>query len=79
MSALNGKKLRLATMHANMFIPGVGDIRKELSSVDDGINKAVQMTIDEPFVVVNLKDKGGNTLTVPVPLTNFSHMVLARE
>jgi len=79
MSALNGKKLRLATMHANMFIPGVGDIRKELSSVDDGINKAVGMTIDEPFVVVTLKDKGGNALTVPVPLTNFSHMVLAKE
>jgi len=79
MSEVNKKKLKLATMHANMFIPGVGDIRKELSSVDDGINKAVHMIIDEPFVLVSLKDKGGNTLTVPVPLTNFSHMVLARE
>jgi hypothetical protein len=79
MSNVNGRKVKLATMHANMFIPGVGDIRKELSSTDDGINKAVGMVIDEPFVVVTLKDKGGNVLTVPVPLTNFSHMVLVKE
>lgn len=79
MSALNGKRLKLATMHANMFIPGVGDIRKELSSVDDGINKAVVMTIDEPFIVVQLKNKAGSEMIVPVPITNFTHMVLAKE
>jgi hypothetical protein len=79
MSELNGRKLKLATMHSNIFIPGVGDIRKELSNTDDGVNKAVQLVIDEPFVILTLKNKVGTAITVPVPLVNFSHMVLAKE
>jgi hypothetical protein len=79
MSTVNGKKLSFAVMHQNIFYPGIGDIRKELSCEDTGLSRGVKMTIDEPFVLVETKTKAGQAVTIPVPITNFSHLVLARE
>lgn len=79
MSKLNGKKLQAATMHQNIFFPNVGEIKKELTNVDSGLNKAVDMVIDEPFILVTTKNKANKPVIIPVPITNFTHMVLADE
>jgi hypothetical protein len=80
MSEMNGKKLRGAQMHENFFYPGLGEIKKELSAVDSGMNNAVDMTIDEPFVVLRLNDKKSKaSYTIPVPITNFKYLVLAKD
>lgn len=79
MSKINGKKLVSATMHQNIFFPGIGEIKKELTSVFNGMNKTVDLVVDEPFVIIGVKDKGNKTISIPVPLTNFSHLVLSDD
>lgn len=79
MSSLNGRKLVAATMHTNIFYPGMGEIRKELSAVGSGLSRGVKMTIDEPFIVVEAVGKDGQSYTIPVPITNFSHLVLGKK
>jgi hypothetical protein len=80
MSSVNGKQVIAATMHSNIFYPGLGELKKELSSTPNGLSKPVKMTIDEPFLILEVDDARTKRLyTIPVPLTNFSHMVLAKE
>lgn len=77
MSNVNGKTVKSATMHANIFYPGVGEIRKELSNVDSGLTPAIKMTLDEPFLVLETKGKAGNKpVTILVPITNLASLVL---
>lgn len=80
MSALNGKQVTAATMHESIFVNGIGELRKELSNKDDGTHKAVKMTIDEPFLILeHVNSKFKQTTVIPVPLTNFKNLVLAKE
>ncbi len=68
-------------MHENSFYPGVGEIKKELSAVDNGLNRGIKMTIDEPWIILEVPDKANKNRVhvVPVPISNFKHVVLAKE
>ncbi len=80
MSSLDGRTVIAATMHENIFIPQVGDIRKELSNKDSATCKKVNMTISEPFLILRFESAvSRRTYTVPVPLTNFRYLVLESE
>ncbi len=70
-------KLKSAMMHANIFYPGVGEIKKELSSTHDGLNKEVSMTLLNDLVRIDIKNKVGTVVPVLVPLSNFAYLVPA--
>ena len=77
MSKLNGKTVVAATLHSNIFVAGLGEIKKDLLAVANGINKPAKMTIDEPFLILEMEDtKFRRLYTIPIPLTNFTHLVL---
>lgn len=76
MSEINGKAVKSATLHENTFYPGVGEIKKELHTQGDGLNRAVKMKVDEPFLMVEVKDKVGKAVTLAIPLTNLKQLVL---
>ncbi len=76
MSKINGQKVIMASMHNGIFIPGIGEIKKEVSTTSTG-SKVKSLTIDEPFLILEvLEDKSRRIYTVPVPLTNFASLVL---
>lgn len=78
MSALNGKKLKYATLHYPLFVPGLGTIGPTLSNDNSATHKAIEMIVDEPFV--SLKGTtNGKSYTMYIPLTSFTHMVLDKE
>lgn len=70
-------KLKAAQMHEHLFYPGIGEIKKELSTTFDSINKEVTLSLVGDLVHVGVTDKGGKTVTLLVPITNFKFMVLA--
>jgi hypothetical protein len=77
MSKLNGKSVTDATMHDSLFVNGIGEIKKELSSVSNGLSRGVKMTIDEPFLSLEIfSPKSNRTYQVAVPLTNFKRLVI---
>ena len=72
MSKLNGKELEYAVLHNSLFIVGIGDLGKNLSSKTTPTLKAVKMTVDEPFIVVEVEgSRSHKTHRVAVPITNF--------
>lgn len=85
MSKFNGRTLISATMHENIFVKGAGDVKKELSSVDVNGAHGIKMTLDEPFVVLEVPERNagggysGRVITVPVPITNFKSLVLGKD
>ncbi len=79
MSKLNGQSLKAAYMHDNAFLPGLGEIKKELVIGANGNNKVTKLTIDEPFVIVEIFGTATRRNYVfPVPVTNFK-ILLADE
>ncbi len=78
MSSVNGKSVKYAKLNGTIFIgKDVGQIGPELVSSQTAVHKAFTLTIDEPFLMVESKDKVGNPVHVPVPLSYVTHMVLA--
>jgi hypothetical protein len=77
-SSLNGRQLSSAKMIEAIFVTGIGNVTPTLSATSDGVHKAVKMTLDEPFVILELEAKGKKVKTL-VPVTYFSHMVLSEE
>ena len=79
MSKMNGLEVELASMHEGIHIPYVGEIKKELTAKGNSTSRAVKMTIDEPFLVLEFTDAATKRkYTVPVPLTNFKSMVMSQ-
>lgn len=78
MSDFNGKKVLYGALPGPIFIPNYGQLRQELSSTGDGLHKSLDMTVCEPWVTLELKDKVGKAFTVLIPMTSFTHMVIAR-
>lgn len=74
-SPFNGKQLSYAELGGPIFLPGIGQITKVLTNKFDGMNKAIKMTLCEPYVVLEVTDKGGKVRKVLVPYTSFTHMV----
>lgn len=77
MSELNGKQLAYAALHQDIFVLGVGNVNKTLSAVDNGLHKGVKMTIDNPFIVCEMRTQGNKKKTVLLPISSFAVMVLA--
>jgi hypothetical protein len=75
MSKLNGKSVSYGALHGPIFTPEVGQMGPTLTKDSSGHSKGVKMTIEEPFVVVEVKNKNGKIVEIAVPITNFSHMV----
>lgn len=78
MSKLNGKKLSFARIVAPAFVPNFGELKGDLQTSTPG-TKVLSMTVDEPFIMVDVKDKLSQSLTIAVPLTSFSHVVAEKE
>lgn len=74
MSAVNKRKATQATLHGTIFVPNIGQLGPSLSNKQTPTSKAIDMTVDEPFLVLRI----GNS-TVPVPLTNVTHLVLDKD
>jgi len=78
MSELNGKEVVYGVTAAPMFVPGCGSVGPTLTSSDGVVHKNITMTLDGSFVVAKVKDKVNQTVTVLIPITSFTHMVLAK-
>lgn len=79
MSKHDGKSVKFAVLHQPIFAPGYGQLPANLSGsgVNSGIDKAVKMTIQEPYVLIEAKDQVGKPVEILVPLSGFTHLVLA--
>lgn len=59
-----------------IFIQGEGTTRGTLTSTHDGINKEAKMTVENPFLRIELTNATTKKKTVVLsPLSNFSHLV----
>lgn len=74
-SALNGKQLSFAVTTGPLFVEGAGQFGPTLSTKNTG-TKVISMTIEEPWVLVEVKGDQGRTLSAAIPLTSFTHTVL---
>lgn len=80
MSQYDGRKVLSAALEADLFIPGLGSIRKELTSDANALTNAIKMTLEEPFVVLECRRKdSGNIMVVPVPINRFVYLVLDKQ
>ncbi len=74
---MDSVKLKAASMHANMFYPSVGEIKKELRAAHDGVNKETKLWLEGQFVRLELKSQAGPMVTLLVPVSNFTLLVPA--
>lgn len=74
-SALNGRQLSFAMATGPLFVEGAGQFGPTLSTKTTG-TKVISMTIEEPWVLIEVKGEQGRTLSAAVPLTSFTHTVL---
>lgn len=69
-------KLRAATLHENVFIEGVGDVNKVLSTRPSPATKAVEeMSLEDGIVTVVFKDKVGKAIKTLMPVTAFKVLI----
>lgn len=76
MSEFNKKTIKAATLHFPIFVEGVGNVEKVLSSTASAIHKPAKMTLDEPFVRIEFSGKSGATVVAAVPIESFTHLVM---
>lgn len=73
-------KIKQAELHDTIFVPSIGEIRKQLSSTDTGLNKGTGMSLEAGLVYLSLPQKNGNQMiTVVVPVTNFKYLLPEKE
>jgi hypothetical protein len=79
MNEFSGKAVEHAVTHSVMHYPGVGqfgptlNVHQLASSV-----KVTSMTMGDSFVSVEIKGPQLATATIVIPLSNFSHIVMAK-
>jgi hypothetical protein len=79
MSKVDSKKLQYAKLHTELHHPLTGTVGPRLQNFSDSAGKAVDMTLCEPWVLVEvptIKDKK-KTVKFLVPTTGFIQAVLA--
>jgi hypothetical protein len=59
-----------ASMHAHVFVPGMGQVGPTLSNVQNAGIKATKMTLKETTILLEVVEKG-KTYKVEVPHSNF--------
>lgn len=76
-----GKSLSYAVLHGPIHHPDTGEIRRVLTAKGDGLNKAVKMTLfgDKVLVEVPFAKNSKKFAKLVIPLTGFTHTVLADE
>jgi hypothetical protein len=78
MSEFNGKKVFMATLHEPTFIEGAGQIEATINTTSAGC-KVKSMTVDEPFVVLDLQDKAKRPFKALIPIIAFKALVPVKE
>lgn len=78
MSKYEGRRVTYAVAHGVIHVPFMGQIGPTLGG-EGSVNRPVKMTIQEPFILLEVDDKTNRTFSILVPLTNFSHILPAKE
>lgn len=72
--------IKAAMMHNNIFVPGAGDIRKELSAVDNGSVRGTKMELEDQLVYLTLPLRNSTaTVRVGIPLSNFAYLLFNKD
>lgn len=79
MSDINGKSVTYAKLHAPIFIPKVGNLKDTLEPGSNHDTKTLKLEVQEPWILAEFKDEVGKKVSVALPTTSFSHVVLAKE
>jgi hypothetical protein len=80
MSKVNGRKVTRATLTDTIFVPGIGTVGKDLNGTQSAEHSAVEMEIDEPFLLCVFRERQTKKpIEVPVPLAQVRGLVLATE
>lgn len=80
MSKFDGRKIKKAALEANMFLPGVGEISKELSSQTNAVSKAIDMHMEGDYVVLKIRNKSTHAeAELLVPISRFTYISLEKE
>ncbi len=76
-----GTPISRALMHDSVFLPGPGEIKKELSTVSSGIERGVKMTLlDSGLVLLEVRDEKTKTIyELLVPVTNFKYLLKSKK
>lgn len=74
MSKYDGCEISFAVALEDLFLVNYGTLSKKLSNKGDGLNKAVKMTLDGQFVILELRNSLGKTVTELVPVTFFKQI-----
>lgn len=79
MSKFESKEVTYAALHYPLFVPGgIGQIGPTLTSIKNPNTKSVKMVLESGFVTVEVTGPQKQTETLLVPITSFTHMVLAK-
>lgn len=77
-SSINGRAVTYAVLPSPVFAEGTGHFGPTLSTKSPG-TKILKMTIDEPWLLVDVKGtQSGTVVTVPIPVTSLSHTLLGK-
>ncbi len=79
MSKLNNKELSFARLKTKLFMPDLGEVGPTLTNKNTPEGKAVKMTVDEPYVRIELSNKLNKSVTLVVPMEQFTHLVEVPE
>lgn len=80
MSKYSGRTVLAAALAEGIFIPGFGDIKKELTSSANAMSNEIKMTVEDDYVVLHLKNKvKGGKSDVLVPIASFKYIILDKE
>lgn len=78
MSKFDSKDVSYAVLHSVIHHPTVGQYGPVFQNWQDSARKATKMTLQEPFLVLEIPNPKDKKLSVKclVPLTNVVHFVL---
>jgi hypothetical protein len=72
------KKLSYAVLHAPVHVPDMGSIGPTLSTIKNPTIKQLEsMTLEDGFVTIKVASSK-QVFEVLVPITSFTHMVVAK-
>lgn len=77
-SSINGKELKYGALRGPIFAEGIGQISQTLNPVAVG-SKVIKMTVEEPWILVEMKDNVGKLTILAIPIAAFTHTVLAKS
>jgi hypothetical protein len=70
-----GVAIKYARMHTTLFVPELAQLGPELTDVQTGSSRAVEMFLNNGLVTCTTKGKGGKLVSFLVPASNFQVLV----